>query len=85
MEMCPKNRIVSPTSFQDKIALWSIHEILDTSEKHDTAQGSVMVNSISQFLHLVKVKIEKTFWEKLYVRFGSRLCKNFPTASLATR
>jgi hypothetical protein len=29
------------------------------------------MNSISQFLHLVKAKIEKTLWEKLYVRFGS--------------
>jgi hypothetical protein len=28
------------------------------------------VNSISQFLHLVKAKIEKTLWEKRYVRFG---------------
>jgi hypothetical protein len=50
---------------------WSIPEIVDTSEKHDTAQGGVLVNSISQFLHLVKAKIEKTLWEKLYVRFGS--------------
>jgi hypothetical protein len=45
---------------------------VDTSEKRDTAQGGVLVNSISQFLHLVKEKIEKTLWEKLYVRFGSK-------------
>jgi hypothetical protein len=45
--------------------------MVDTSEKRDPAQGGVLVNSISQFLHLVKAKIEKTLWEKLYVRFGS--------------
>jgi hypothetical protein len=44
---------------------------VDTAEKHDTAQGGVLVNSIAQFLHLVKAKIEKTRWEKRYVRFVS--------------
>jgi hypothetical protein len=44
---------------------------VDTSEKHDTAQGGVLVNSISQFLHLEKAQIEKPLGEKLYVRFGS--------------
>ena len=51
---------------------WSIPEIVDTSETRDPAQGGVLVNSIAQFLHLVKAKIEKTLWEKLYVRFGSK-------------
>ena len=50
---------------------WSIPEIVDTSDTHDNVQGGVLVNAISQFLHLVKAKIEKTLWEKLYVRFGS--------------
>jgi hypothetical protein len=45
--------------------------MVDTSEKRDPAQGGVLVNSISQFLHLIKAKIEKTLWEKRYVRFGS--------------
>jgi hypothetical protein len=51
---------------------WSIPDCVDASDTHDTVQGGVLVNSIAQFLHLVKAKIEKTLWEKLYVRFGSK-------------
>ncbi len=43
---------------------WSIPEIVGTSEKHDTALGSVLVNAISQYFHSVKAKIEKTLWKK---------------------
>jgi hypothetical protein len=50
---------------------WSIPDCVDASDTHDTVQGGVLVNSIAQFLHLVKAKIEKTLWEKRYVRFGS--------------
>ena len=52
--------------------IWSIPEIVGTSETHDTVQGGVLVNSISQFLHLVKAKLEKTLWVKRYVCFGSK-------------
>jgi hypothetical protein len=36
---------------------WSIPEIVDTSETPNNAAGGVLVNSISQFLLLVKAKI----------------------------
>ncbi len=48
----------------------SITESVDTSEKRDTSQKGVLVNSISQFLDLLKAQIEKTLWEKQDVCFG---------------